>query len=62
MFPFSYYSSYLQENRVVQEMGDILPTAVEKAVSELPAECQFCSQKYSRNSLERHELDLCEER
>ncbi|CAL4166014.1 unnamed protein product, partial [Meganyctiphanes norvegica] len=36
--------------------------AVEKAVSELPADCQFCSQKYPRNSLERHEAELCEER
>ncbi|XP_045624111.1 zinc finger TRAF-type-containing protein 1 homolog isoform X2 [Procambarus clarkii] len=36
--------------------------AVEKAVSELPAECQFCGQKYPRNSLDRHEVELCEER
>ncbi|RXG51165.1 Cysteine and histidine-rich protein 1-like protein [Armadillidium vulgare] len=36
--------------------------AVEKAVSELPADCQFCGQKYPRNSLERHETDFCEER
>lgn len=36
--------------------------AVEKAVSELPADCQFCSHAYPRNSLERHEAELCEER
>ncbi|XP_076042883.1 zinc finger TRAF-type-containing protein 1 homolog [Oratosquilla oratoria] len=36
--------------------------AVEKTVLELPAECQFCSHKYPRNTLERHETELCEER
>lgn len=36
--------------------------AVEKAVSELPAECQFCSQQFPRNLLERHETELCVER
>lgn len=36
--------------------------AVEKAVSELPAECQFCNKEFSRNSLDRHEELLCEER
>ncbi|KAL7302436.1 hypothetical protein TKK_0005088 [Trichogramma kaykai] len=36
--------------------------AVEKAVSELPAECQYCTKEFPRNSLERHEETLCEER
>ncbi|XP_066262307.1 zinc finger TRAF-type-containing protein 1 homolog [Euwallacea similis] len=36
--------------------------AVENAVSELPSECQFCGKQYSRNSLERHEEQECEER
>ncbi|KAJ1530493.1 hypothetical protein ONE63_005391 [Megalurothrips usitatus] len=36
--------------------------AVEKAVSELPAECQFCNKEFSRNTLDRHEELLCEER
>ena len=40
----------------------IVFTAVEKAVSELPAECHYCNKKYPRNSLDRHESDLCEER
>ncbi|CAL7938857.1 zinc finger TRAF-type-containing protein 1 homolog [Xylocopa sonorina] len=35
--------------------------AVEKAVSELPAECQYCAKEFPRNSLERHET-MCEER
>lgn len=62
-FPTTYMTVYdllLLNNLMV---GDLLPfTAVEKAVSELPADCQFCSQKYPRNSLERHEAELCEER
>lgn len=36
--------------------------AVEKAVSELPSECQFCGKEYPRNSLEYHEDSQCEER
>nr|CAD7204952.1 unnamed protein product [Timema douglasi] len=36
--------------------------AVEKAVSELPSECQYCGKEFPRNSLERHEELLCEER
>ncbi|KAG5680936.1 hypothetical protein PVAND_010412 [Polypedilum vanderplanki] len=36
--------------------------AVEKAVSELPSECQFCSQEFPRATLEHHERNECEER
>lgn len=36
--------------------------AVEKAVSELPYECQFCGKQYPRNLLEKHETTQCEER
>lgn len=36
--------------------------AVEKAVSELPSECQFCGKEYASKSLERHEQNECEER
>lgn len=36
--------------------------AVEKAVSELPSECQYCGKEYPRNSLEKHETTQCEER
>lgn len=36
--------------------------AVEKAVNELPAECQFCNKEFPRNSLDRHEREECEER
>ena len=36
--------------------------AVEKAISELPAECQYCSQQLPRSSLEYHERQLCSER
>lgn len=36
--------------------------AVEKAVSELPSECQYCNKEFPRNILERHEQSLCEER
>ena len=36
--------------------------AVEKAVSELPSECQYCSKEFPRNTLEHHEETLCEER
>ncbi|XP_071053347.1 zinc finger TRAF-type-containing protein 1 homolog isoform X2 [Onthophagus taurus] len=36
--------------------------AVEKAVSELPSECQYCGKEFPRNSLERHEDLFCEER
>lgn len=36
--------------------------AVEKAVSELPAECQYCAKEFPRNSLEHHEEATCEER
>jgi len=36
--------------------------AVEKAVNELPAECQFCGKDFPRITLERHEELLCDER
>uniref|UniRef100_T1IJ15 RING-type domain-containing protein n=1 Tax=Strigamia maritima TaxID=126957 RepID=T1IJ15_STRMM len=36
--------------------------AVEKAVSELPADCQFCSKQFPRNLLDNHESDQCEDR
>ena len=36
--------------------------AVEKAVSELPAQCRFCCNEFSRNTLEKHEKEICEER
>lgn len=36
--------------------------AVENAVSELPSECQYCGKEFPRNSLERHEEQMCEER
>ncbi|KAL0279055.1 UNVERIFIED_CONTAM: hypothetical protein PYX00_000693 [Menopon gallinae] len=36
--------------------------AVEKAVSELPSECQFCNKEFPRNVLGRHEDSECEER
>ncbi|XP_065213890.1 zinc finger TRAF-type-containing protein 1 homolog isoform X2 [Planococcus citri] len=36
--------------------------AVEKAVSELPSECQFCGKDYPRNLISRHEQSLCNER
>ncbi|XP_045473358.1 cysteine and histidine-rich protein 1 homolog [Harmonia axyridis] len=36
--------------------------AVENAISELPSECQFCNQRFPRNSLERHEEQECDER
>lgn len=36
--------------------------AVEKAISELPSECQFCQEMFPRNSLDHHELNLCPER
>ena len=36
--------------------------AVEKAISELPAECQFCSEQLPRSGLEYHERELCQER
>lgn len=36
--------------------------AVEKAVSELPSQCEFCFLPLPRNSLEHHERVLCEER
>ena len=36
--------------------------AVEKAVSELPSNCQFCSEELARNCLEHHERELCIER
>lgn len=36
--------------------------AVEKALSELPSECQFCAEEYPRNSVVRHEQSQCEER
>ncbi|KAF5292380.1 hypothetical protein FQA39_LY03414 [Lamprigera yunnana] len=36
--------------------------AVENAVSELPLECQYCNKQYPRNTLEKHEESICEER
>jgi hypothetical protein len=36
--------------------------AVEKAVNELPSQCQYCSKEFPRNTLDRHEKELCEER
>lgn len=36
--------------------------AVEKAVSELPSECQFCSKEFPCKSLDHHEKYDCEER
>lgn len=36
--------------------------AVEKAVSELPSECQFCAKEFPRNTLHHHEQQLCAER
>ncbi|PNF15935.1 Cysteine and histidine-rich protein 1-like protein [Cryptotermes secundus] len=36
--------------------------AVEKAVNELPSECQFCGKDFPRITLERHEETLCDER
>ncbi|KAI4466717.1 cysteine and histidine-rich protein 1 [Holotrichia oblita] len=36
--------------------------AVENAVSELPSECQYCGKEFPRNSMERHEDQMCEER
>jgi len=36
--------------------------AVEKAVNELPAECQYCSKQFPRHLLERHASELCVER
>lgn len=36
--------------------------AVEKAVSELPNECQFCGKEYPSKSLDRHEKNECDER
>jgi len=36
--------------------------AVEKAISELPAECRFCSARLPRSELAMHEGELCQER
>lgn len=36
--------------------------AVEKAVSELPGLCRFCSKELPRALLGKHETDICEER
>lgn len=36
--------------------------AVEKAVSELPNECQFCGEEYPNRSLKYHQETHCEER
>ena len=36
--------------------------AVEKAISELPSECRFCSQQLPRCQLDHHERELCQER
>ncbi|OPJ81223.1 hypothetical protein AV530_011473 [Patagioenas fasciata monilis] len=36
--------------------------AVEKAVSELPSECAFCTQQFPRSLLERHQKEECQDR
>lgn len=36
--------------------------AVEKAISELPSECQYCSEQLPRCGLAHHERELCQER
>uniref|UniRef100_A0A182Y4S0 Uncharacterized protein n=1 Tax=Anopheles stephensi TaxID=30069 RepID=A0A182Y4S0_ANOST len=36
--------------------------AVEKAVSELPAECQYCSKEFPNKSIDYHESTECEDR
>ena len=36
--------------------------AVEKAISELPASCQYCSEQLPRSTLSHHETQLCQER
>ncbi|KAM4751809.1 zinc finger TRAF-type-containing protein 1-like [Cyanocitta cristata] len=36
--------------------------AVEKAVSELPAECGFCARQFPRSLLERHQKEECQDR
>lgn len=36
--------------------------AVEKAVSELPSECQYCGNEFPNKSIEYHESNECEER
>ncbi|XP_032830446.2 zinc finger TRAF-type-containing protein 1 isoform X2 [Petromyzon marinus] len=36
--------------------------AVEKAVSELPAECGFCLHQFPRSCLEHHQKELCQDR
>lgn len=46
----------------ISKMSATRNLAVEKAVSELPSECQFCGKQYPRNSLEKHETTLCGER
>lgn len=36
--------------------------AVEKAVSELPSECGFCTRQFPRSLLERHQKEECQDR
>ena len=36
--------------------------AVEKAISELPSECQYCSEQLPRSGIDYHERELCQER
>merc|ERR1711976_1105933 len=36
--------------------------AVEKAISEMPSSCQFCSTLLPRNTLQHHEKEQCQER
>lgn len=36
--------------------------AVEKAISELPAECQYCAQQLPRSGIGYHEKEICQER
>lgn len=36
--------------------------AVEKAISELPAMCRYCSKQLPRSGLEYHESETCQER
>lgn len=37
-------------------------SAVEKAIAELPGECQYCNKEMPRSQMERHISDICEER
>ena len=43
----------------ISKTGCIRNLAVEKAISELPSACQYCSKAMPRHSLDRHERELC---